>query len=36
MRLKVFVSYIIIMQIRWIVLITELVQMFPEINLVIG
>ena len=36
MRLKVFVSYIIVMQIRSIMLIAELVQMLPEVNLVIG
>ena len=36
MRLKVFVSYIIIMPIMSIMLITELAKMFPEINSVIG
>ena len=32
MRLKVLVSYIVIMQIRSIMLITSLVKMFPEIH----
>ena len=36
MRLKVFVSYIIIMQSRSIMLITYLVKMFPEIKFAIG